>query len=612
MLIRNASQAWAWFCQRATGRDSGTVQSLQPLVSGVIDFLPRNVAVGLSMEFLTDALSSYSIVLTEQHYDAIASLFESQWSHDRYMNIVQGDFEFESMQFGELLLAFGDARVHVLMQSNDIRSQEFLSRLSGLLAASGYPAVEDKIFVPAVEFWSTYAETMADYMYSDDGSLKHWQDTALSHLLRTVSNAWQKIVYPPSDELADWDSTDLVGFGDARKDLIDLLQCTYTVAGPRLVYTFVEVVLTSLSTASWSKLEAAVFCLGGLAECTTDDSKCDDALASLFTSPLFSRLSEQAAHSTPRVRQTCVSLIERYTEYFERNPSLLPPALNLLFREVGDPSMAMPTSKSILRLCSSCRRHLHPEAGAFIDEYGRLLMSHRIDCVASEKIIGAIACVAQAIPNARARHDACFRLLRFMKDDTQHAAEMIRAQGTTGLPCPPGSRCLEDVPEEQNSLHMGLRALRCLASVAKGFQAPSDAPIELEAEIDGVAEVDPDLSHLQQLVISIILEIQSTFSENTDVTELICSVLRSGFLEVDPGPFVLPAEEVASYITGHTIRTARVGLLVSTATSFISSPQYSKSADMQNLLTRILLWVIGLLQQLPGKTLMRRRSFSHL
>ena len=145
------------------------------------------------------------------------SLFESQWSHDRYMNIVQGDFEFESMQFGELLLAFGDARVHVLMQSNDIRSQNFLSRLSGLPAASGYPAVEDKIFVPAVEFWSTYAETMADYMYSDDGSSKHWQDTALSHLLQTISNAWQKIVFPPSDELADWDSTDLVGFGDARK-----------------------------------------------------------------------------------------------------------------------------------------------------------------------------------------------------------------------------------------------------------------------------------------------------------------------------------------------------------------------------------------------------------
>ena len=95
-------------------------------------------------------------------------------------------------------------------------------------------------------------------------------------------------------------------------------------------------------------------------------------------------------------------------------------------------------------------------------------MSHRIDCAASEKIMGAIACVAQAIPNAKARHEASFRLLRFMKDDTQRAAEMIKSQGITGLPCPPGSRCLEDVPEEQNSLHMGLRALRCLASVAKG------------------------------------------------------------------------------------------------------------------------------------------------
>ena len=86
-----------------------------------------------------------------------------------------------------------------------------------------------------------------------------------------------------------------------------------------------------------------------------------------------------------------------------------------------------------------------------------------------------------------------------------------------------------------------------------------------------------------------------------EVVELICSVLRSGFSESEPGPFVLPPQSVAQYLTNQNLQTPRVGLLVKTACSFVSSLEHDGLDHQQDMLNSVLLWVIGLLKQLPSK-----------
>ncbi|KAL6850902.1 member of the karyopherin-beta [Amphichorda felina] len=87
----------------------------------------------------------------------LADILSSAWAQERYQMVIQDDVEFESFQFGQLLLGFGEAKVESLMRSDDEQSRGLLLSMCELLSARGYPAVEDKVFIPALEFWSTSA-----------------------------------------------------------------------------------------------------------------------------------------------------------------------------------------------------------------------------------------------------------------------------------------------------------------------------------------------------------------------------------------------------------------------------------------------------------------------
>ncbi len=128
----------------------------------------------VSVELLADTLANYSGFFTESHFASLQALLGTPWSQKRYRVLVHGDLEFESSQFGQLLVAFGDARVELLMRLTDESSQQCLSQLCGLLGVPGYPVGDDKIFIPALEFWSTFVETMGDIMYSGGDAPGGW------------------------------------------------------------------------------------------------------------------------------------------------------------------------------------------------------------------------------------------------------------------------------------------------------------------------------------------------------------------------------------------------------------------------------------------------------
>lgn len=340
------------------------------------------------------------------------------------------------------------------------------------------------------------------------------------------------------------------------------------------------------------RLEAAVYCIGGLAECCSDDERCDELLATIFQSSLFSTLRNGGPGIPLRARQTCLSLIEQYTEYFERNIKYLPPALELLFSTLGDESMSATASKSILRLCSSCRRHLFMDINAFISEYQRVSTGRQLDCIASERTIGALAAVAQAVPDLKHRYTTYATILQFVEDDLSNSKALAGLTLTNGIPCP------DTLQNENASLHIALKALRCLFNIGKGVQVPADM-VELETSNNPSERADIELESTQRKVVGIIVETQRMFPASSEVTEQICNILRTGFSESDPGPFVLPPSEVAQYLTGHSPSTPRVGLLIGSACSFISS--LGKLAHQQVVVASVLAWVIGLLRQLSSQ-----------
>lgn len=569
---------------------------LRPLFTNVISLLTNEESYETAVELMIEVLNNHASLLDAEQNEAVAALLQSDWASGLYGRLMEGHYDFDAVQFGLLYLEFAQTKVETLIQTCQTQGYAHLSSLSGILAANGYPVAENAIFVPAIEFWSTFAEALPEYLPEEDEQPNEFVTDAVGILLAAVSNAWQKIQYPSASEFMQWDSNDRAGFVDARKDVVDLLQSTYVLVGPRLVTTFVDATLSALSGSSWLEMEAAAYCLGGLADCCKEDERCDKILSRLFQSPLFSVLQNNVSTIPARVRQTCLSLIELYTDYFERNTNLLAPALELLFSMLADFSMAPTASKSIFRLCSACRSHLHTEMEAFITEYQRHTFNRELDCSSTEKILGALACIAQAIADSQRRYSSCAKILSLVEQEVTNSKGLLlcaepRSADSHAIPCPD---CADD---EHPALHAGLKALRCLASIGKGFQAPLDAAIDLELSESDESN-NTQLGDVHKQVVAIIVTIQQTFNTSLEVTELICSVLRAGFSETQAGPFVLPAREVAHYLTSHTYETPRIGLLVSAACSFLSS--IKEDSKSQDLLSQVLVWIIGLLKAMPG------------
>ncbi|KAE9568261.1 hypothetical protein CGMCC3_g15660 [Colletotrichum fructicola] len=594
-------QSWVWFSQRVSSQDDELVASLRTLIQPAIVALGDEDLYEVAVELLADVLSNYSVFLTESHYESLFSLFETQWSHERYRRLVEGDFEFDSIQYGQLMISLGDSKVQSLIHSVDNRSSNFLARLRGLLSAHGYPVSEDKIFVPALEFWSTYVETLTDCIYSDSDS-KAWVSSATSHVLEAVSTVWRRVAYPPPSVLASWDSADRAGFGDARKDVADLLQSTFTVTGPPLISTFANLTLQSMSPNSWPDLEAAAFCLGSLAECVSGDAGCDDTLRAVFSSPLFELLQASREIMPGRTRQTCISLIERYSDYFERESQSLPAALTLLFSVLNDPHLAGSAARSIQRLCFSSRSVLAPEASAFLGQYQSITSQGQLDCLASERILGAIAAVIQAVSPDDERLDRLEVLLSFIEHDARRAIRLLSMP--LGSPEFQGEcdthRCSFLSELSELPLHMALKSLRGLISIGKGLQAPGELPLDLDSEREHIfVDQGSRLGQIQSRIMSVIVELQASFPRSGEVAESICNVFKTGFSESETGPFVFPPQLICDYLAQQASEVPRIGLFVSTACSFLSSLRNLKRNDVEGIRTKLLRWVIGLLRQLP-------------
>ncbi|KAK4169230.1 importin-13 [Cladorrhinum sp. PSN259] len=599
--------AWILYAQRATSNTDLLVTPLRQLVDLAMQCFADEELLHATAEVFSDVLSNYSSFFTDEHYNSIATLFDSQWAAQHYQQLIQGNHAEDGIAFGLLMLAYGDARVQDLMKATDDRSRRFMGSLSGLLAANGHLVGEDMIFVPALEFWLTFIETMIDSSYSDGMTeTMVWKPFAEEHLKAVVMNCWRKIQWPPVEVFADWELQERVNFSDARKDVADMLQSVFTLEGLSLISYFTNLFLQSLAAQSWAELEATAFCLSSLSDCISEDEKYDGELSKVFASGLFDLLGEAQGPIPLRLRQTALSLIERYCEYFERHSEFLPNALNLLFAAVGDPVLGGPAARSISTLCSSCRSILTGQAGAFISHYQTIRDRQVLDSLAEEKIILAISSVIQSIPNEDQRLQTFEVLYSVMKNDLQLAVQLKAQPEILDLSHPAFLRGL-DPPNPQQppsaeeiSVQIALRSMRCLASMAKGMQDVKEYPVDLESDGPQVRPISNKLSALQTDIMNVLFEVQRAFSATGEVVEIICNIFRAGFSETEPGPFVFPPSVITDYFVQQPFATPRMGTLLSTACSFVGSLYRGPRVYVPSQLARLLPWVINLLQTLQS------------
>ncbi|KAJ8064622.1 hypothetical protein OCU04_006949 [Sclerotinia nivalis] len=583
-------QSWVLYSHRAFLDAAIVLNPLRTLTQPALMLIIDDDLYEITVELFADILANYSSFLSENDFTMLYDLFSSSWAQERYTRLIQGGFDFDSLQFGQFLLSFGDATVQDLAQNitTDPRSQQILSALVGLLGTDGYIVNEDKIFVPAVEFWAIYLETVLDLSYNVDAS-PAWLPAARSMLMQAIEKCWHKMQFPPQHIFSSWDSSERAGFKDARRDVGDLIQQSYMLLGLPLVSSFVDLVLKSAEKGNaWSELEASLTCLAEFQDYIKEES--DDYLNKVFGSPLFSMLTKSDSNVPSRTRQAFLMVINGYPDYFERHVQHLPSALNLMFSMLHSPTLARVTSKSIAMLCSSCRKVLVPELAAFLQQYSEITREDSMESYAKEGVIGAIASIIEAMPNDELKLDPLRQLLDFVRRDHERSLHLLSSQFTnvaSNIPVPDGQVAADEI---------ALTAIRCLTSIGKGLQVPADTPVDLNTDETSYSYWrNGNGREIQVQVLSILTATNEAFPSHGEITEEISHVFRTGLVE-DDGPFAFPPEDVAKFIFRSNYQTPRVITVINTACSLVNSCNTASVRRGGEVLSALLSWVSGLME----------------
>ncbi|QSZ30779.1 hypothetical protein DSL72_000337 [Monilinia vaccinii-corymbosi] len=583
-------QSWVLYSHRAFLDAAIVLDPLRTLTQPALMLIIDDDLYEITVELFTDVLANYSHFLSENDFTMLYDLFSSSWAQERYTKLIQGDFDFDSVQFGQFLLSFGDATVQDLAQdiTTNPRSQQILSALVGLLATDGYIVNEDKIFVPAVEFWAVYLETVLDLSYNVDSS-PPWLPAARSVLMQAIEKCWHKMQFPPQHIFSSWDSSERIVFKDARRDVGDLIQQSYMLLGLPLVSSFVDLVLKSVEKGdAWSELEASLTCLAEFQDYIKEES--DEYLDKVFGSPLFSMLTKPDSTVPSRTRQAFLMVINGYPDYFERHVQHLPSALNLMFSMLHSPTLARVTSKSIAMLCSSCRKLLVPELGAFLQQYSEITQANSVESYSKEGVIGAIASIIEAMPNDELKLPPLRQLLEFVRRDHERSLHLLSSQFTnsaSNIPVPDGQVAADEV---------ALTALRCLTSIGKGLQVPADTPVDLNSDENSYSFwQNGNGREIQLQVLNILTTTSEAFPSHGEIIEETSHVFRTGLVEED-GPFVFSPEDVAKFVFRSNYQTPRVITVINTACSLINSCNKASVEYNNQVLSSLLIWISGLLE----------------
>ncbi|KAE9374892.1 ARM repeat-containing protein [Stipitochalara longipes BDJ] len=597
-------QAWVSYSHRAYIDDEIVLEPLRSLIKPALMCLLDDDLYETTVELFSDVLANYSKFLHKEDFDILRSLFNSPWAQERYERLVKGDFDFDSLQFGMFMIAFGDATVQDLTKNleTDPQCQQYLSGLCGLLGAEGHAIHEDKIYVPALEFWSTLVELMVDDIYSEKGEHPSWFPAAQALVMQAIERCWRKSQFPPADEFNSWDSVDRTGFKDARRDFSDLLQQFVLTTGIPLLQVFIDLIHKSAASKNWAELEASMYCLGGVSDTATEDPLRDDYLDKVFTPTLLDLFTDPQTDIPRQTMQSFLDLIISYSEYFKHRTQALPKVLTFVFQATTSPNLAKKASKALTRLCSDCRKILLPELGAFLQQYSNIASNYSLDGSVKEAVMEGIASIIQALENEEERVAPLEQLLNFVEADVEQCLTLL----SSVLP-QEGDQYASDSSQIDGgrgaiALELGVTASKCLAGIAKGIQVPDDGPVDLETKDNGPSTfwTAGDGSHIQQRIYSMICRVYDALGNRGEIVEELCDVWRQGFREMEPGPFVMPPNLAAQFFMKANIQTPRLGRVITTACSLISSQKWRD--ELPDVLTALLTWVASLLHTLgrPG------------
>lgn len=537
-------------------------------------------------EVLIHILLSFDTFFTPSDHLSLSAFLSSPLAKSHFLTFKGSVYGEGTNTYARLICAYGEAAAHDLAREcEQLRSKQVLDTLVDLLGGDADAITDEKYYSQCLGFWSNFTEFLVESNAGAGDNVPRWMERAKAYVSRVIRACWWKVRIPQPGVCLTWGRLERDSFNEVRSDIKDFLQQSYALLGPDMFNEFVLLALEALTNHAWPHLEATLYCLNALSESISNGDSVDEPLSKIFGSSLFADLTSSTTIPPALCTQTAVSLINNYTSFFERHSDYLPSMLNFLFESVKSPMTAHVAAKAIHASCMACRKALVSQLGAFLHQYEMILTWQGVEAITKERVIGAIAAIVQAVPSEEERLDRLDNLLDFVERDVQASVNL-----------------LEEGRHEESQAH-GVCALRCLVNIGKAFQVPDDVVIDLEANVQPStlwAQGTRNSMTQEQIVRLMDIVIKSR-SSDSHVMEAACKILRTGYKEVAPGPFVFPPSVTEYFVLLGTLKTARLDYMLSTAGRLLSTYKNTQTVELNHAAVFFLNHVIDLINAMEGK-----------
>ena len=574
------------YAQPTINRNPEYLQYLRDLIDQAADCLLDHELQLDALAIFRDILDSYSVFFQSEHMQMLAQITFEHLSP----KLLQGlaDQGSDEVEIGKFVTAYGCANIQRVIEepSDQLQSIAIVQLLCEILASSGYPGVEDQISIHTIEFWNTYIEYVNDFQGSQDAedADPKWLNNSKQVMLRVVELLWRKMWTPPKEVAELWDNDESNDFNAFRSDAEDPLLSTFVLCGRDILQLLASATLQSLQANEWHGVEASLFCLNKLADNVLEDLSMEDALITIFRSTLFTDIADFTRPIPSQTRRTAIEMLGAYGQYIERHPEFLPDTLRFLFAALEMAGLAPVAARSISSLCSACRTYLTGELAGFLNQYNRFVQSKTCDQWTKQKVIGAIASIVQALKPESAKVPPLIALLTLVEQDAREAKRWA------------------DEGDMEMAEMMGVTSLESLATIGKAMQVPDDVPIDIYDDDEQPAAKSSfwqsEEGQSVQLRIVRCFSVLSVVGTYREAIEAACQVLKSGFAETEPGPFVLPASVTVDFLQQCSITTPAVEMVLSTAAILITQHSRNDSSRIDQEIRSIYNSVTGFLRAL--------------
>lgn len=558
---------WVDYVEPVWPKNTEDVQQLRSLLGEASQCLLDDEISRDALQIFRDMLESYSTFFRPQHMEL---LFRVTSEHLRHQI---ADADDDSVRVVTFIVALGCGNIQQIVEgpSEEFGSRTVIDTLMDVVQMEGIPGDADMLSYHTIEFWNCYIEYVIDILASDDLNNAHppWLDHARLVLSRIVELLYRKLWIPPASTAEQWTDEEQKNFTEFRQDCTDLMNSICDLLGKSMLQQLVGFALQSLGTKAWRGVEAALKCLNTVCDTVVEDSENEEVIAALFRSDLFVQMANFEQPISTQTRKTAIEMLASYGQYISDHQEFLHHTVRFLFAALESPSLANGASMSIGTICSACRTDLTGLLPDFLVQYQKFLDSPGNNNFTKLKIIGGIASIIQAMRPESVKAEPLLVLISNIEKDIEDTKQYAAG----------GDMEMAEL--------VGVTALECLAAVGKGMQ-----------EVDEVTTLDDDddQSNMQngsgnfwtsesgQNVQSHIMNcfsVLQVIGMYSGAVDAACQVLRSGFAETHPGPFVFPPSVTVEFLQQCNINTAQLEAVLATASMLIttSSRQHSKLTD---------------------------------